>query len=411
MTQELLRQEVDDFLLLQRVAQRVNATLELEPLLEQTVHDVAETFGYCRSAVLLRDEVTNDLVISHGWTGDRIRIGDRFEPGGSGIAGHVGATRTTHYAPDVTIDRYYEIGHPSTRSEVDIPLMVRGNFIGIFNVQHTEHDAFSPSRVRLLEALADHLAIAIDNARMFQRLRVEKNRMFRELTEAQRVQSGLLPGRAPKLPGFTLSGVCVPCRTVGGDWYDYVPLPDGRTAIVLGDVAGKGSAAALLMSSTRSLLRLIARDGGQPADVLHRLNQILLEDFPAGRFVTMVYAVLDAARRRIVFANAGHPPPLLVNGTGASFQDTSSGLPLGTRESDFAERELDLPAGSRLVLYSDGINEASSASGEEYGRAHLRRHFSRPGTSVHSLLDDIREFQGDRPLADDATIVMVTANA
>jgi phosphoserine phosphatase RsbU/P len=288
-----MHQQVEELLLLQRVAQRIGSTLDLEVLLKQIVSDVEETFGYCRSAVLLKDDATDELVITHGWTGDYKRIGDRFQIGRSGIAGHVGETGKTHYAPDVRRDPYYHNGHPSTRSELDIPLKVRGRLIGVFNLQDTSVDAFFPSRIRLLEALAGHLATAIDNARLFQKERLDKERILKELKEAQTIQASLLPARPPEIPHFTITGVCVPSGTVGGDWYDYLRLSNGRTGVVLADVAGKGMGAALLMSSTRSILRLVAQCGCSPAEVLSRVNQVLLDDFPTGRFVTMVYALVD----------------------------------------------------------------------------------------------------------------------
>lgn len=402
-------EQVEELLLLQRVAQRISSTLDLEPLLKQIVSDVAQTFGYLRSAVLLKDETTNELVIAHGWTGDQKHLGDRFEIGKSGIAGHVGATEQTHYAPDVRVDPFYEVGHPSTRSELDIPLKARDQLIGVFNVQHEAVDALSPRRIRLLEALAGHVATAVDNARMFQKERLESARMLKELRDAQAMQASLLPTRAPAVGTFTMDGVCLPCRTVGGDWFDYIPLTDDRLAVVLADVSGKGMAAALLMSSTRSILRLVARDGSPPAKVLRRVNEILLEDFPAARFVTMVYAVVDLRVPSVVFANAGHFPPLSVDVTGASFLDTAAGLPLGIRTSEFSEQKIRMAPGSRLVLYSDGVVEASNAALEEYGLARIRRHFGDGGGSVDSLLDDVRQFSGGNTLSDDATVVVLNA--
>jgi len=149
---------------------------------------------------------------------------------------------------------FYVPGEEDTRSEIDIPLKVRGELIGIFNVEHTEVNAFSPERIRLLEALAGHVATAISNARMFQRERLENARMMREFEEARAVQGSLLPPAAPTVEGFECAGVCRPCREVGGDWYDFIPLDGHRLAVVLGDVSGKGMGAALVMSSTRSRL-------------------------------------------------------------------------------------------------------------------------------------------------------------
>ena len=166
----------------------------------------------------------------------------------------------------------------------------------------------------------------------------------------------------------------------------------------------------MLMSSTRSLLRLIARDASGPSEVLTRLNRVLLDDFPAGRFVTMVYAVLDAVSRSVVFASAGHLPPLLVDATGGVSLETQAGLPLGTRKCDFSERTVPVSNETRLVFYSDGITEASNSSGEEYGIARVQDHLRQSATSVHTLLEDVRGFSSGAPAADDATVVMIEAS-
>jgi phosphoserine phosphatase RsbU/P len=400
--------EAEEFLLLHRVAQRINSVLDLQTLLQEIVRDVMETFGYCRSAILLLDERTNELVISHGWTGDQRKIGDRFPIGQFGIAGHVGETRQTHYAPDVRLDPYYEIGHSSTRSELDIPLLVRDRLIGVFNLQDTNVDAFPPRRSQLLEVLAGHIATAVDNARMFQRERFENERMLKELNEAQTIQRSLLPDTPPQLSTFTINGVALPCRSVGGDWYDYLQLSDGRGVVCLGDVSGKGMAAALLMSSTRSILRLIAQNVTRPSEVLRRVNEILRSDFPMSRFVTMVFAMIDPKERSVTFANAGHLPPLLVQPTGTSqFLEEPAGLPLGIREGVFPECTIQLLPGSRLILYTDGVVEACNTTDEEYGRARLQEHLGNARSSLETLMQDVRSFTAGNPLTDDATVVIL----
>src|SRR5262247_3315969 len=287
---------IEELYLLQRVAQKINSILDLETLLDQIVGDVASTFGYDRLAVLLKEDETGELVIAAGWTGELCLKGTRFKIGQeAGISAHAAASGETFYAPDVRKVPFYIAGEADTRSEIDIPLKVREEFIGIFNIQSTEMNAFLPERIRLLEALAGHVATAIANARMFQRERFEKERMARELEEARAVQSGLFPVNAPEAAGFDVTGVCLPCREVGGDWYDYIPLGDGRLAVVVADVSGKGMGAALLMSSTRSVLRLHAARGLSPKEILFALNKFLVDDFPASKFVTLIYAVLDPA--------------------------------------------------------------------------------------------------------------------
>lgn len=406
-------QRIQELFLLQRVAQRINAILDLDTLLEEVVNDVAKTFGYSRSAVLLKDDHTHELVIAavRGWTINFHIKGERFKIGEYGMVGHVGATGETHYAPDVSVDPYYQVSEASTRSELDIPLKVRGRLIGVFNFQHHELNGFSASRIQLLEALAGHIATAIENARLFQRERQEKERMARELEEARRVQLSLFPGRNPDLPSFEITGLCLPCSEVGGDWYDYIPLHDGRLALVLADVSGKGMAAALLMASTRSILRLFAERDLPPAEVLTQVNRVLIEDFPRAKFVTMIYAVVDPALRNIVFANAGHLPPLFVNATGSQFLKIDSGLPLGIQDVSFSEYRLDLPPGSRLLFYSDGVSEAMNAAMEEFGARRIRDHMVNPSASVQSLLNGVRAFAKDYPASDDRTLVLISSRA
>ena len=395
--------------LLQRVAQRISSILDLDRLLEEILTDVCRTFNYSRSTLWLKDDATNELVL-HGWTGPHRREGDRFRIGVDGIVGQVGTTLETYYAPDVTVDPHYQLGDEQSRSELAIPLLVGGRLIGVFDVEQTEINAFPPARIELLEALAGHVATAVENARLFRQEHLEKERMSEELQEARRIQLGLFPARPPEIPGFGIEARCIPYREVGGDWFDYVPIDDGRLGVVLADVSGKGMAAALLMSSTRSILRLLAESGLPPGEVLRRINRTLRRDLPPTRFVTMIYAVLDTATRRLVFANAGHPYPLHVDSAGGSFLPTEAGLPLGIGDSSFTEREVELSAGSSLVLYSDGLSEATSPAEEEYGTDRIRQHFDDESATVDSLLDEVRGFVSGRSASDDQTVVMIRAS-
>ena len=410
MTDLELREQVDELFLLQRVAQRISSLLDLQVLLEEIVGDVCQTFGYSRSAVLLKDESTNELIIAavRGWTVNYHQKGERFKIGEYGIVGHVGATAETYYASDVLADPYYQVSEPLTRSELDVPLKGHGRLIGIFNVQSTSVDGFPPSRIRVFEALAGHLATAIENAQLFLRERQEKERMQAELAEAQSIQRRLLPERNLTHTAFSICGTCLPCRTVAGDWYDYILLKDGRIAVIVADVAGKGMAAALLMSSTRGILRLLNERILDPASLLEHLNKILLRDFPRPRFVTVAYVQLDPSDLTARIALAGHPPPLLVAGA-PRLLDNAGGLPLGMLDGQYLEQRITLTPGTRLVLYSDGVLEARNPNGEEYGFAGIEQHFTDPSASFQSLLDDVRRFASGAPLEDDATVVTIEA--
>jgi sigma-B regulation protein RsbU (phosphoserine phosphatase) len=231
--------------------------------------------------------------------------------------------------------------------------------------------------------------------------------MNREAQEARLMQQALLPKSSPYIPGFVISGLSVPAGAVGGDWYDFIPFQDGRWGLVLADVSGKGTAAALLMSATRGMLRSLAEACCTPGEVLTKLNSLLVEDFPAGKFVTLVYAVLDPATRNVTFANAGHLHPLFIDSEGAQFLDTERGLPLGIVCGDYSESSVHLSEGSRLVFYSDGITEAVNGDEQEYGLARLAEHAVRPTASAVTIVDDVRAFANGSEVRDDATVVFV----
>jgi phosphoserine phosphatase RsbU/P len=196
---------------------------------------------------------------------------------------------------------------------------------------------------------------------------------------------------------------------VGGDWYDFIPFSNGRWGIVLADVAGKGTAAALLMSATRGVLRSLADACASPGEVLTKLNELLVNDFPAGKFVTMIYAVLNPSTRTVKFANAGHLRPLFIDGEGEHFLDTERGLPLGLGYGDYSETTVTLSEGSKLLFYSDGITEAVNANEEEYGACRLAQRAAMSEASPLSVLDDVRAFASGVLLSDDASVVLVKA--
>jgi sigma-B regulation protein RsbU (phosphoserine phosphatase) len=333
--------------------------------------------------------------------------GHRLKIGVEGMVGYVASTGQMRYAPDVRRDPYYISCEHSTLSEVAIPLRVGERLVGVFTASHPEVDGFPRQQLRILQALCDHVAVAVHNARRFQSERAQRDVLDREAQEARAMQQALLPKSSPFIPGFIISGRSEPARAVGGDWYDFIPFPDGRWGLVLADVSGKGTAAALLMAATRGIFRSLAEACCTPGEVLTRLNRLLVDDFPAGKFVTMVYAVLDPATRTVVFANAGHLLPLFIDKDGEHFLDTERGLPLGLSCGDYSETQVTLSEGSRLVFYSDGITEAVNASEEEYGLCRLAEHAVRPGASAVSIIDDVRSFAHGNGVRDDASVVFV----
>ena len=392
---------------LQKSAQRITSTLYLDEIIERIVSEISTSLGCVEINLYLHEPEQGELVLA-GVRGCSVYgKGHRLKVGTEGMVGYVAATGQMRYAPDVARDPYYMACEPDTRSEVAIPLQVEGDLVGVFTASHCELDAFSPAQLRLLQGLCSHVAVAVQNSRRFHDEHKQRERMTREAEEARAIQEALLPRSSPLIPGFCVTGLSIPAGAVGGDWYDFIPLSDGRWGLVLADVSGKGTAAALLMSATRGMLRSLAHSGSGPAEVLTRLNNMLVEDFPSGRFVTMVYAELDPASRTLRLANAGHLPPLLVEPSGHRWITTEDGLPLGVASSKFSETEIVLGEHSRIAFYSDGITEASFDSGEEYGPERLLAQLQSPGASLETLLADVKKFVNGAGLRDDATVIMV----
>jgi sigma-B regulation protein RsbU (phosphoserine phosphatase) len=382
-------QRLAELVRLQKFAQRITSTLDIEELVPRIVDEVATSLGCVEINIYLHDPEQSGFVLAgvrgcsvHG-KGHRLKLGD-------GMVGHVAATGKMHYAPDVTLDPYYMACEPDTRSEVAIPLQREGNLVGVFTASHCELNAFCPDQLRLLQGLCDHVAVAVHNARRFGDEREQRERMSREAEEARSIQQALLPRSSPLIPGFSVSGLSISAGLVGGDWYDFIPLANGRWGLVLADVSGKGTAAALLMSATRGMLRSLAQTGSGPAEVLLRLNNMMIEDFPSGRFVTMVYAELDPSTRVLRIANAGHLSPLLVEPAGHRWINHEHGMPLGISASKFSETEVTLGEHSRVAFYSDGITEADLPSDEEYGADRILAQMQSPEVTPESLLADVR---------------------
>jgi len=391
---------------LQRATYLVASTLDLDCLLDRVVNDLATSIGNVEVDVWLRDGKSDDLVLSGVRGCTKNKLGARLRIGIDGMVGHAAATGRLHYAPDVARDPYYIACEPETRSSVSIPLKAGGQIIGALCIEHCELDAFSEDQLQVLEALAGHIAISVENARLFRNERAERERLEREHADARAMQRALFLKPQPLVPGFAFETAWHPAGAVAGDWFDFIDLGNQRYGIALADVSGKGMPAALLMSATRALLRSIAPLHASPAQTLEHLNRSLTEDFPTGKFVTMVYGILDASTREITVSSAAHLPPLVINGH-CAFLDLETGLPLGLGASSYPERTITLGPGTRLLFYTDGITEAMNATDEEYGPARLIEHFVQPEACVDSLIAEVQKFGLDSAHTDDATALLI----
>ncbi|MGC2163084.1 MAG: GAF domain-containing SpoIIE family protein phosphatase [Silvibacterium sp.] len=391
---------------LQRATNLIASTLDLEALLDRVANDIADSIGCVKVGVWLRAADTDEMVL-HGVRGSATyQKGERLQIGRQGIVGYVAATGKMRYARDVQQDPHYIACELLTRSEVSIPLKSAGLVIGVLSISHHQKDAFSDDQLKVLQALAGHIAIAIENARLFRIERSERERMQQESVEARALQQALFLKPVPLIPGFAFETAWHPAGSVAGDWFDFIDLGHQRYGIALADVSGKGMSAALVMSATRAILRSLAPLYSSPAETLEHLNRTLMEDLPTGKFVTMIYGVLDAGSRELTLASAGHLRPLLINHH-CAFLELDTGLPLGLGVSSYPQCTITLDPDTRLLLYTDGITEAMDSTEEEYGPARLIEHFLQPGACVRGLIADVQRFSAGSDRTDDATAVLI----
>jgi serine phosphatase RsbU (regulator of sigma subunit) len=306
-----------------------------------------------------------------------------------------------------------------------VPLRQSGEVIGVLAVDRSaERPPFSDDDLRLLSLFANQASVAITNARQVEQLKqfhtqqIDKERLDQQLRMAQAVQAGLLPDELPVIPGWDLAGLWRPALELGGDYYDLIPLAPDRWGLLMADVSDKGIPAALLMAVARSLFRVYASADDSPRQTLARVNHDLVTSSHSGMFVTAVYAIVDTRSGEVRIAAAGHPPALVVGQPGQEVQPIRvGGMPLGIlEEAAFNEHALRLLPRESMVLYTDGITEASDTDGEQFGAARLHAFLRQSrAPSAHQLIaaldDAVRAFVGEAPAWDDVAYLVIRREA
>jgi serine phosphatase RsbU (regulator of sigma subunit) len=299
------------------------------------------------------------------------------------------------------------------RSMVAVPLQTDTRVIGLIYLDspHFVHE-FTKDDLNLLTVMANVAAIRIEHTRLAEVEQAERV-LARDLQQAAVIQQGLLPTSAPVVPGLDLAGYNAACRTVGGDYYDFLTYPDGRVAMLVGDVAGKGMPAALLMSSLQARVQVLFDDPTNLAALVTRLNRIITTNCPSNRFISFFIAVIDPKTNELVYVNAGHNPPLLVRRDGSLQKLEGTGLILGILPvAQYEQRTCLMESGDVVVLFSDGVTEAMRPGvDEEFGEDRLAEALAEfKDGSAQSIIEAINhrvfDFTGGAPPADDITLVV-----
>jgi sigma-B regulation protein RsbU (phosphoserine phosphatase) len=417
---ERVRADAEAFETLAEIGREVVAVLDLDRLLEQIARLTRRLIDYRTFGILLLNEQTGELemklAIQYGEkvTLPRVKLGE-------GLVGHAALTKAPVLVSDVSQDPRYIKVLDDVKSELAIPMLIKDRCIGVFDLESPELDAFSKRDVEILTLLASQAAVAIENARLYEAVRANEERLERELRFAQRVQAALLPAGPPtRLKGVDVAAAFAPALELGGDFHDFL-TPEAHTLIVaVGDVAGKGVPAALYsvfageLVRSRTFRRRYRPEKSTPAAVLAGVNTILyqyqrrLEEY----YATLCYAAFDLKRRQVTLANAGLPYPVRCTSE-ACQQIALAGVPLGSFfGSTYDEITLPLQRDDVFVFCTDGVFEAVNPQGEEFGAARLLDVvWANRTRSARELVDAIaaavEAFRAGSGPTDDTTIVAV----
>jgi serine phosphatase RsbU (regulator of sigma subunit) len=292
------------------------------------------------------------------------------------------------------------------------PIISNERVIGVFDLESDHLAEYDEDDLAVLNLLASHVAIIIEKVQLHEQM-VEKKRIEAQLEIARQVQLELLPDRDPQLKGFDISAYVFPTEEVSGDYYDWVKIFDDQIGIVVADAVGKGIPAALLMSFLRASLRASVQVGYAPHIAMSKVNNLLWDSVEDHQFITAIYGILDETNRTLVFSNAGHNPPLLMSADGKHRYVEYGDKPLGMfYDARYHQHFILFEPGQTMVIYTDGITEATNESGEEYGTDRLAK-------IVHAGLDlpakkmidhirkDVADFTGRKFLDDDGTLFIV----
>jgi sigma-B regulation protein RsbU (phosphoserine phosphatase) len=361
--------------LLYEISHELTSILDREELLRKIAERVKKLVDYQVFTVMLWNEEAQVLesVFSLRFQN---AIPSRLQmPLNQGISGAAAAERRTIRVVDVRLDPRYLQGENEVevRSELVVPLLRQDRLVGVLDLESTEPHAFTAEHERLLNILGSYIAVALENARLFEESRENQSRLQNDLETAREIQRQLLPSGAREVPGLDVATAYVPARELGGDFYDLLPYGVGRLAVVNGDVSGKGTAAALFGSLAIGILReLVHESEASAAEMLEQLNLRLLAARLDARFIAMQFAIYDAALRELNISNAGGTLPLLIR-KGVVTEINVTGMPLGLLpEAEFEEQTLTLIPGDVVVFASDGIHESMNKDQEEFGVDRLK---------------------------------------
>ncbi len=423
-TSEILGSQFSDRNELLKIISKVGVALLSSSGLDETINQVAslvfEAVPAERCVIMLRDDSANDgmKILAARTRGkedqiEEVRISrtvmqEVIQNGRSVL------TSDAQHDPRYASQTMVLLG---IRSVLAVPLSVDGKevFGIVYADSPTNETTFSEEHLDILTTLASVASIRLENARLLEE-RFERERMERELEVAIEIQQRFQPSAPPKMEGYEFIGISFACYEIGGDYYDFIPLHNGKMLVALGDVSGKGTAAALLMSSLHAALHAQVVTRIDLSEMISAVNNYMAETTPSNRFITLFTTELEAETGSLKFINAGHNPPLIVRANGSVEQLESGGFPLGIiPNADYDVGNAVLNSGESLIIYSDGVTEAENTTGEEFGIERLSevlaQNHQRSASGMRDRIESsLSTFTHSAPAGDDITLVIVKRN-
>ena len=398
--------------LLNEIARELTSILNVDELLKRIGELLSRLIDFQMFSILLLDSTAQKL--QHRFS---LRFQENIQlkheiPLGRGLVGYAAEHKQAVLVPDVSRDPRYIKLNPETRSELAVPLIYQDKVIGVLDLEHTRRGFFTDDHKRTVTTLAAQVAIAIENAQLYEQIAMQEKRLERDLAMARELQFRLLPPSLPKLANLDIAAKFVPARAIGGDLYDFVNYSLSRTAIVVGDVSGKGAPAAIYAALVSGILRSHAPMEPAPAEMLSAVNFSLGERRIEGQFVSLIYAVWDDEYRTLRVANSGLPRPIYCH-DGKVHLIEATGLPLGLfDDADYDELSFRAKPGDMFVFFSDGILDAANGAGDLFGRVRLERIVNKdanasPDAVVKAIFAAVAEHAAGQDAFDDQTVVAI----
>ena len=360
--------------LLTEISRELTSILNVDQLLKRVADLVTRVIDYEMFSILLLDPT--GMLLQHRFSlrfKESVHLKDEI-PIGQGLVGYAAESGQPVLVPDVSKDPRYIMANPETRSELCVPLIYKDKVIGVLDIEHTRRGYFNEDHVRIMTTLAAQVAIAIENATLYERIARQEKKLEHDLALARELQFRLLPHKRPALKNAEIAARFSPARQIGGDLYDFLKYSGhGVIGIAVGDVSGKGASAAIYAGLVSGILRSHAVEEPTAANMLEAVNLSLAERPIDAQYVSLIYAIWNDTDRALQVANSGLPKPLHFH-DGKVEEVQVTGLPVGLfANAEFEERKLRGKPGDVFLFFSDGITDATSAEGNMFGRGRLEK--------------------------------------